>query len=277
MISTALDKELISQPELWKLTLLVSAQRLDVALYPPVPREEMIWRSFELDASAGAPLKALEDIIYANPLLLSDFKSVDCLIDNTPEILLPAGLTTEEAAMLYRRSTVDSSDNEWPDDELELYPAADEKVVVALRQNPEIKAFLRRTFYNIRFNSRLALLSDYLLTSSKSTAPTIIGVFTRNSRLTLIALRDGDILLANNLYYENNLDALYYILAVRRLLGLDPQATPIITSPVPQSFTQVLREHVTSLGAIPFPMLRFRTTPATLQAPFELLIQSICE
>ena len=82
MNSGKLDKEMISQPELWRLALIVSADRLDVALYPPLTREEIIWRSFAFDPDAPSQLRAIEDIIYANPLLLSDFKRVDCIIDN---------------------------------------------------------------------------------------------------------------------------------------------------------------------------------------------------
>ena len=64
MIPGKLDKELISQPELWRLVLMVSPESLYVALYPPVAREEIMWREFRFDAAAPSPLKALEDINF---------------------------------------------------------------------------------------------------------------------------------------------------------------------------------------------------------------------
>ncbi|MBD5422150.1 MAG: DUF3822 family protein [Bacteroides sp.] len=275
MISTPLDKEMISQPELWRLTLLLKPGRLDVALYPPVPREEMIWRSFEFDAAAPSPLRAIEDVIYANPLLFSDFKQVDCLIDNCPAILLPAALGPDDLALAYDRSTaIGSSDSL---DDPEIYPSGCDSTVVVLRQQAEIKAFLLRTFYNIRFHSRLAALTSYLLSANDMPAQSALYVFAREGRLTLIAADGPRLLLANDFSYETETDALYYILAVRRMLGLDPATSPVLTSPVPQSFTSLLRQHVDSVGSIPFPMLRFRTTQATLQAPFDLIIRSVCE
>lgn len=77
-----LDKDLIPQPELWRMALLISRQSLDVALYPPVESEEAIFRSITLDPEAPTHLKAVEDAIYENPLLLSDFKSIQGFIDS---------------------------------------------------------------------------------------------------------------------------------------------------------------------------------------------------
>ncbi len=275
MNSTPLEKELILQPELWRLAILLRDSRLDVALYPPVPREEMIWRSFELDSSVE-PLRAVEDVIYANPLLFSDFKQVDCLIDNVPAILLPAAMTFDEASMAYDLSSIPAVSAS--DADLEIYPTGDPDTIVALRQIPQVKAFLQRTFYNIRFRSRLADLAAYLLSSPDAAPRNAINVLARDGRLTLIATTDGPrLLLANTFSYENETDALYYILAVRRMLNLDPATTPVLTSPVPQTFTDLLQAHISPVAPIPFPMLRYRTTPSTLQAPFDLIIRPICE
>ena len=80
MSASALEASMIQQPELWRLTMLLRDDSIEVAIIPPVESEDVIYRSLMFDP--GRPvLRSLEDIIYGNPLLLSDFKRVECIID----------------------------------------------------------------------------------------------------------------------------------------------------------------------------------------------------
>lgn len=282
MNSDPLYKDLIAQPELWKLALLLSPDRLDVALYPPVTREEMIWRSFAFDPAAPDKLRALEDIIYDNPLLLSDFKRVDCIIANAPSIALPPELDEDDATAAYDLAA-DTSAVE-PAAPLELFPTgSSDGAVMAIRQSTAMRSFITRTFYNVRFDCRLAALCRYFTGRAEAPHTPALYAIDADSCLTAIALdSDRRLLLANEFAYTKPVDAAYYILAVMQQLGMPRTDTAVCistpaTADTPESLREILRPHLPQAGALPFPTLRYRASRTTLQAPFSLLIRPICE
>lgn len=281
MESGRLDKEMISQPELWRLVLLVGADRLDVALYPPVAREEMIWRTFPYDHAAESPLKALEDIIYDNPLLLCDFRRADCLLDNNSTLLMPADMEPGAIAAMMRAADADAPAGKAVDESmLDIYPAVAGNAVAVTERDADVTAFLQRTFYNIRFDSRLAMLCRYFLGEATGTKPTRVYVPVRRNRLTVIAFEGQRLLMANDFRFSSDTDAAYYIMASLSNLGIDPAEADISVGTVGASseeLTDILRRYIPSLRPLPFPTLRHRASKSTLQAPYELIIRPLCE
>jgi len=282
MNSGRLDKDTISQPELWKLALTVRESRLDVALFPPVTRQEMIWRTYPFDTSAAGNLNAIENVIYDNPLLLSDFKSVDCIIDNTPELLLPSALPSAQLAGCYDRSTTSVKQDATDPFDIETFATGDPDCCVAVCQTPGIRAFFTRTFYNVRFDSRLAALCRYFIIhrSGQHDVPEI-NVILLDNRLTLIATDSNRLLMANNFTFIKEIDAAYYILASISSLGLDRETVDVHISPAinerNDSLHNILCRFIPHTSPIPFPMLRYRASRQTLHAPFELITRPICE
>lgn len=280
MNSATLDKDSIQQTELWKLALTIAADHIDVALYPPLAREEILWRSFAFDPAAASPLKAVEDIIYDNPLLLSDFKRVDCIISNVPAIPIPLEASPEIAADIYAKATDNAHTPDF-DNNIELYDAGVDNAHIALVQNREIRAFLLRTFYNARFDSALASLCRYFAKKADAPKGPAIYVPINGKRLTVIALDNNRLLMANEFSFEKDIDAVYYILASARQLGLDFESTPVFVSPGmpdnPENLATLLTPYMPLTAPIPFPTLRYRASKATLQAPLSLLIRPLCE
>lgn len=93
-----LDKGLISQPELWSLVMQLSDRRLTAALLPPVDGEQMILSHIPLPvATAGSYAKAVEEAVYDNPLLLSDFSRIGLLTSSPRVALIPACLDDKAA------------------------------------------------------------------------------------------------------------------------------------------------------------------------------------
>lgn len=277
MERSRLEKDMIAQPELWRMMLIVSPCRLDVALYPPVSREELIWRSYDLDPVAGTALKALEDVIYDNPLLLSDFKSVGCVVDYGSWLVAPSEASEADCRELLAHIY---SDDIMEDGDIEIYETGASNARIALVQDPKIKAFLSRTFYNIKFVERKAALCRYFVAYPEGLATTRVCVTFRSDTLTLIAL-DGDrLLLANDFHYNTASDAAYYILACVQTLGLDPDVTDVAVSgdlPLDERVEPILRKFIPGVKPVPFPMLRYRVSKNTLHAPLDLLISQQCE
>lgn len=280
MNSATLEKDSIQQPELWKLALIIAADHIDVGLYPPLAREEIMWRKFAFDPTAPNSLRAIEDIIYDNPLLLSDFKRVDCIINNVPAIPIPSETSAEIATEIYARVTAESGIKNTLS-KVEFFDAGVENARFALIQQHDIKAFLLRTFCNAKFDSALASLCRYF--AKKADAPEGPAIYApiNGNTLTLIALNGPQLLMANEFRFEKDIDAVYYILASVAQLGLDPMTTPVFISPgmpdAPEALASLLTPYMPLTAPIPFPTLRYRASKSTLQAPLSLIIRPLCE
>lgn len=276
MKQSRLDKDMISQPQLWRLVLVLLSDRLDVALFPPLSREEMIWRSYRFDESAPSTLKALEDLIYDNPLLLSDFKSVTCVVGNCPWLMAPIEASDDDCVALMSEAYPQS---QLCDGEVELCQTSTPNAVQVMVQRPDIKAFLRRTFYNIRFTGRMAELCRYLAVHIDGLTASRMYVVQRGERLLLMAFNGAKLLMANEFHYQTITDAAYYVLASLQHLGMDASASVAlrVDDGDANELSGILKRYLHDVRPIPFPALRYRASKNTLQAPFEVIIQSLCE
>ncbi|MDE7410787.1 MAG: DUF3822 family protein [Paramuribaculum sp.] len=276
MEHSRLEKDSIAQPELWSLLMVLSPGRLDVGLYPPVPREEMLWRSFRLDASAsGGMLKALEETVYDNPLLFSDFRSVDCVVDTGWSMLVPPDIASEQVEIL--------AEQVWGDDEsrgeLNGYPTGASNAVMYMSMEADVEAFLRRTFYNIKFTERKSALCRYFTTHAAGDNECKLYAVFDADRLTVIALDADRLQLANSFVFSSAADAAYYTLACAAMLGWDLQRCGIwYRGDMEQcdAYVELLRRYVPSVKPLPFPIMRYRVSKYIMNAPLDLLITGQC-
>lgn len=275
MDKISLDKDAISQPELWRMALLVSDKSLDVALYPPVVREQMLWRHFGLDDKDASHMRGLEDAIYDNPLLLSDFKSVSCIL-NYPTQVFPRDMDPDQVREIY----VQCAAPEISVDDVQLYECGADNAVIAMGVDQDTKAFLSRTYYNARFYCRMAEMVRYLIGLCRHSEGISVMIPLGHDELTIVITDGAKLLMANTFAYKQDVDAAYYILASLQCLNLDLQQVKVSVGSIghdTSSIMQILQRYVTNVGPMPFPSLRFRATKELMKAPLDLLIRPICE
>lgn len=224
MSTAPLTRDLLAQPELWHLRMLAGPEQLDVLLLPPVESEQLIYRRFMLDPEAASPGKAIEEIIYANPLLLADFKTTTCLIETEQSMFVPTEVAPDSYYALMDAAFECSSAP------LVVTPTGTETAVCVTAADAEAHGFLSRTFYNIRFANHLAALCSHLVATSVAGGPTIYCE-ARAGRYDVVAL-DGCRLLAANTFEcgDSAADGAYYLLAMRNVLGLDAANCSIVIS-----------------------------------------------
>ena len=274
MQQTPLDKDMIAQPQLWRLILMPGDERLDVALLPPVAGEEMLWRTFTFDPSAPDRRKALQDVIYENPLLLSDFKSVECIADCGSFMALPSGLSADDVLELGHAVLS-------PDDEgcfVITEQCGTGNALMAQWIDGETHAFLCRTFFNISFGSRMGRLVSYLAGRPDTEAGTWLYALTRGDDLTVVIVEDGNLLCANDFRCRTESDAVYYIVAAIHTLSRTAGAVKAaVGGDGSAQFVDALRPYLPDVCVIEPPVIRYRTGRNTLDAPFDLLIRQSCE
>ncbi len=277
MAEGILEKDMISRPELWRLVLMVSGNSLHVALYPPVAREEIIWRKFSFDPSTPGRLRAIEDIIYGNPLLLCDFKRVDCIIDSTDYLILPPDTPENDRPVLMESVGLDADE----ESVIESCPAENAMFVQSLDR--EIVPFLRRTFFNVSFVAKMSLLISYFGDHDANFTARRAYALVDDSHLSFLAFDGPRLLAANEFSYRRPTDAAYYVLASMKQLGFDP-SDPEVTLSTHRTLSDdnttiqsLLKPYVRSLRTVPFPTLRYRASRSTLLIPFPLIVLPICE
>ncbi|MCM1162957.1 MAG: DUF3822 family protein [Muribaculaceae bacterium] len=272
-----LDKDLVADTSICNLLLRISPARLDVAVYSVVNDNSFIYRSFPLESATQSGMSMLEEAIYDNPLLLGTFRRSYCTIQPdhvmaAPTAMLQGGMTPER---LLRA--------QWPDGNYESMTSEAEPTdaTFAYCMDPALGGFLRRTFSpDMRTDCHLAVLTRYfaMRPGRSNSVRTIANL--REGSMDLLALRGQQLLMANTFRFDKKMDALYYILASRESLGLDPKVDEMLLTgnqPLREELSPLLRRYLARVMPVIFPPQMFKAGMDTLSAPFDMIVTPLCE
>ncbi len=270
-----LDKNLVSDTSICNLLLRIGKNRLDVAIYSVVHDNSLIYRTFALGQEGEGELRSLENVVYDNPLLLSEFRRTFCLIDTGDAMAVPAEAGgPEEAALIFRAA------HPGFEGEILTSPTATRNAILVAGVPTELAGFLRRTFHGISPVCHLSPLSRYFASRpGRGNSNRMICNF-RPDAMDAIVLHGTDLLLANTFSYKSPMDAAYYIMAVRNALHLDASADELLlagSQAVRNEITPLLRRFIGRVMPVIFPPQMFRTGKESLHTPFDLIIAPICE
>ena len=77
----------LSQPELWQFYLALMPRSIDFILYAPSQDDSLVVRSLALDNSGGDYLKAVENVVYDNPVY--EVSGTVGIVSEVPQGVLP--------------------------------------------------------------------------------------------------------------------------------------------------------------------------------------------
>ena len=266
---------MIKEPRLWRLCLRLDSRTLYVMLYNVVEDNSLIYHEIALDGAASSALKALEEAVYENPALLSDFSRVDCVIDTTTYLTIPTPLDTAE----YRDKLMSEAHPDFIGETIscQLY-GLDTTILMGVEQ--DFIGFLRRTFNNPTIHHHLAPLCRYFRGKSRLGNSGKMYANIHGSRLDLIAFGNDTITLANSFEFRDSADAVYYILACRRMLGLSADSDELFLAgdnSTRETITPILRQYLAYVMPVIFPSSMFRAGRDAMRAPFDLIVLPLCE
>lgn len=270
-----LYKSLVSDTSICNLLLRIGPGRLDVAVFSVVHDNSLIYRHFTLGADGEDELTSLENVIYENPLILGDFRRTFCLVDTGNAMVLPAGIDSpEERDKVFRAAHPDFNG------EILTSQAGVRNALLTFGIQDNLAGFLRRTFHGINLRPHLSSLCRFFASRpGRGNAPKMVCNF-RQGSMDVIILQGQDLLLANTFRFKTPMDAAYYIMAVRKSLGLDPQADELLLAGdqnVREAVTPILRRFISRVMPVIFPPRMFRTGRDSLHVPFDLIISPLCE
>lgn len=271
-----LDKDLITQSQLWNMSLLISGKSIETFFTPPVASDEALYRSIPLDPASASRLRAVEDAIYENPLLLNTFRHTTVIVDTDNFVLLPDGFDTPDCASRAMRLTSDT--DETPGTTI-IRAAGLDAPALMMGIDSALAGFLRRTFFNIELTHPLAPVAAYF-TAPDNTRPSLTAVLRPGGRMDITATDSNILLMANTFSYEAVDDAAYFILAARAAIGQTPDI-PLFIAATPeerQLLAAVLTRAVPGINipaALPYPAELWRSGTALASAPLPLILTNL--
>lgn len=269
-----LSRDLISEPQLWRLELRIGKDALHVVLFCTVEDNSLIYREISLDKAAADRLKALEDAVYENPLLLADFAKVDCVVETDCFTIVPASINSDEVREKIMAKMFDGFDGEIVANDL---PGQNATILMGL--DAEMAGFLRRTFNNPRIYHHLAPLCRYFHSKSRLGNTGKMYAYMRHDRMDLMAFGKDTLLLANTFIYRDSMDAVYYILSCRKMLGFGFGDEMFLSgdNASREAIVPVLRKYISCVMPVIFPSSMFKAGKDSMNAPFDLIVLPLCE
>lgn len=197
MTTERLTPDLIEDTSGMRLTLRISESHVEAHIIDRGPDKTELRHTMELPDKS---VKALENVVYNNPLLLGDFREIDIIIDSHEFFLAPA--QTEELAAEMVGSMLPDCDGTL------LSDSATENITVFYRPDSSKYNFLKRTFSYAAFHHILAAFAR-----GKS-APGIHAECNPFSEICLMRVdKEGNITYLNHPQTYSAPDCAYYILA----------------------------------------------------------------
>lgn len=267
-----LDKEMIKEPRMWQLVMEPTSDTLSVMAFSPIEHHTLIAEDIPL-ASSATPLKAFQEAVYDNPLLLSDFNRVTILLPERRAMPVPDMLSSDEARRQAFASAFPPATADGPEEIIaEELPGLGATMLTGV--NREFLGFMRRTFNNPRVGHTLSPLALYFKAKHPTRPRGKMIANLRQGRCDIVILGDTAPMVMNSYPVRDPMDSVYYIMACREGFGLTPTDEIILAGDTASrgAVAPVLRRFVRYVMPAIFPSTMFRAGRAALRTPFEMIV-----
>ncbi|MDE5953588.1 MAG: DUF3822 family protein [Duncaniella sp.] len=265
----------IESPELWNLLLRISRDALHVVIYSIVEDNSLVYRRFNLDTASSSWIGALQNVIYDNPAILSDFRRVYCVVETEKYLLVPSACESVADRTLLFGAAFPGSGLEMAVDETGALNAI---AITAIE--PELRGFINRTFQRVSIVSHIASLCRYAALNGSLGNKVRMIANMRERAVDVIVIDGRRLMLANTFAYDKPDDAAYYLLAVRQRLGLDANNDELLLAgdlACKEEIMPMLRNFVARVMPVIFPPQMFKAGREAMLAPFDLITLPLCE
>lgn len=278
-MDTPLNKDIIANTSACKLYVRVTNSAADVMIYNPTEDNSLVSKHIALENSdTEAYLRSLENAVYDNPLILSDFAKTSVLIETGEFLLIPDCVTDSdlqeklftEAHPEHNADTAELLTDHIPALHATMLFAIDKKTV----------GFLRRAFVNPTFFHHQTPLLRYFADRRRHGNNAKMFVHLREKNMDVFVYGNDGLRMANTFDFNVIDDAMYYILAVRENLGMEQFTDELLISgdaALRRKILPELRRFISSVMPVIFPGVMFKAGKNALSVPFDLIVMPLCE
>ncbi|MDE7427233.1 MAG: DUF3822 family protein [Muribaculaceae bacterium] len=264
-----LTPDLIDRHTFWCLAMELTPSAVEVMLTSTVEDNSLIYRRIPLPADIPAPHRALEEVIYRNPLLLSDFRSTHIILRPRHWAAIP--------------DTVDPADTSailWPDaaaDNLSplICPLKPFSAAALAMTDRSSLGLLRRTFSDAAISVHMQPLCSFITSGTRNSGVTKAFVNLGPESVDLIIYSGQRLQYINTFEVTDPSDAAYYILAAVEATSFDRMNHQMLISGPPsrrEALMPLLRKYINYVMPQIFPAAALRSGREAMDAPFELTV-----
>ena len=264
-----MNKDLIDNPALWRLGLIIGPGAIDVLAHRVVGEAPAIRGRLPYDASATSVAAAVEEAIYANPMLLLPFRTTGIALRAPQSIVVPAGSETDALNTLLGED----------DDNILMTDTLDSRHDIIYTVNRGIHNFLSRTF-EPRPHHVLGILGRYYSRPARRSNAARMYIEIADNLLEVLVLDNVGPKAAATFSCDTTDERAYYALSVFTSAGLDPQTDQIYiagTSETRRDLCRQLSAFVAGVMPAILPAGLYRGDSTALASPLPLLLMPLCE
>lgn len=264
----------IQQPELWTLQLSLGEKAIEYILFTDAQDNSLIMGQIDLDNSAGSYLKAVENAVYDNPLLLDDYRQVRIIADSSHFVIVPREYDDFDAQDALKATYPDS------DGDTAVCNLKRCGVKIAFEVAKGLLGFLQRTFSTPPVFHHLHPLCEHYKRLNEGTTTSRMFLNLGDNHMDMVVYQGGNIVLANSYDYRSSQDAAYYVLHAWESLGLDRLTDEVqLTGSKAQrdAIAPILREYIGYVMPAIYPAAALRLGQNAMKAPFDLIMLALCE
>lgn len=271
-----MEADQIENPRLWKLFILLEPMALKALMLSTVDDAGIVVLNLALDPAAPSRLKALQEAVYASPVLTADFASVNILVQTDQYSLSPLELGSEIA-----RESAEYCCIADETDTLQVQEIVSCQTALAWAADTDMLNFLARTFRNPRVGTAMGTALQYFGTKSTSSNGAKVYAHFGTEHVDVVVFDAASKLLAATTRpAPAATDAAYWILALPQELGLDMAETSVFlcgNATLRTSTAVVLKRFAPNVVPLVIPATATRGGTEILKAPFPLIILPLCE
>lgn len=267
-MNTPLNNSLIDNPALWRLSLMLSPEGIDVFARRDSGDEPPVSGRLAFDPAASSAAAAVEEVVYSNPMLLMAFRKVDIVVSGGFTLIVPPGTSTADIDAIFPA----------PDAAVTLTAPVDSRNEVMFRIDRGVHNFLQRTFDNAVPTHALAVLGNYFTYRSRLGNSSKMFVDLGPESMNVHVFNQLGLAMASCFNCPDINNAAYYALASADVAGLDFSADEIrIAGNADRraAITPLLRRFARHVMPAIFPT--GAGDSAAMSAPFPLAILPLCE
>lgn len=264
-----MNKDLIDNAAHWHLGLLIGAKGIDVLAHRTVGEPAVVSGHIAYDAAARSLAEAVEEAVYANPMLLLPFRSCSIVVRADRSVILPADVDSDmpESILTLDEGLTAVTNPISPREKLVFYiprPLAN---------------FITRTF-EVTPRHPLAVMASYQNGTARRGTAAKVMVEIAPDKLEVLITNNLGLVTARTFDLPNPSFAAYWVLAAFRDAGLDADEDRIfIAGPAAarRDLQQRLQAFVNSVMPAIVPSAAYHGDTKALAAPYSLLISPLCE
>ncbi len=264
----------LDRTEKYILYLRLSPEGFEFSLHDPLADGSFYFQQ-ETFSGTETYLQQLEKSVYENDFLLKEYKKIYVIFSSDRFTLIPASLAEKEEASVYYDFCLEKKDETIQSNKL-----IRNNCYNLFGTDPDISAFLQRTFHAPIFIHHISPLCEYFHNKSRLGNFSKMYIQIQPQFIDILSFNSQGLNFVQTYKYRHINDAVYYILNAWKQLDLDQQKDELQitgTAPIRKEISDILKKYVINVVPVIFPPHIYELGKDTIQAPFDLIALTLCE